>query len=165
MSALSQESIKHLIKSELKTELTKRGLPLNGIKDDLLKRLTETLNEESNKVEETENHLQNVSIETIKELFIEMFKAQEKTIRKIVSSCNSDTIVRLDRLSEEIQDNNERLEKLNKEIVDLKIGLETSQEIFEKKFQKVDDNLSKQKQKHKKTLTSFGKITTSFVRD
>ena len=55
MSALSQESIKHLTKSELKTELTKRGLPLNGRKEDLLKRLTETLNEESNKVDETEN--------------------------------------------------------------------------------------------------------------
>ena len=79
----------------------------------------------------------------IKELFTEMFKAQEETIRKIVSSCNSDTIVRLDRLSQEIQDNNERLEKLNKETVDLKISLETSQELFEKKFQKVDDNLSK----------------------
>ena len=37
MSALSQESIKHLTKSELKTELTKRDLPLNGIKYDLQK--------------------------------------------------------------------------------------------------------------------------------
>ena len=55
----------------------------------------------------------NISIE-IKELFTEMFKVQEEAIRKIVSSCNSDTIVRLDRLSEEIQDN-KRLEKLNKE--------------------------------------------------
>ena len=157
MSALSQESIKHLTKSELKTELTKRGLPLNGRKDDLLKRLTETLNEESNKVDETEKHLQNISIEMIKELFTEMFKAQEETIRKIVSSCNSDTIVRLDRLSEEIQDNNERLEKLNKETVDLKISLETSQEIFEKKFQKVNDNLSKQKQKHKEDINELWK--------
>ena len=155
MSALSQESIKHLTKSELKTELTKRGLPLNGRKDDLLKRLTETLNEESNKVDETEKHLQNISIEMIKELFTEMFKAQEETIRKIVSSCNSDTIVRLDRLSEEIQDNNERLEKLNKETVDLKISLETSQEIFEKKFQKVDDSLSKQK--HKEDINELWK--------
>ena len=41
MSASSQESIKHLTNSELKTELTKRGLPSNGRKDDLLKRLTE----------------------------------------------------------------------------------------------------------------------------
>ena len=103
MSALLQESIEQLTKSELKTELTKRGLPVNGRKDDLLKRLTETLNEESTKVDETEKHLQNISIEMIKELFTEMFKVQEETIRKIVSSCNSDTIVRLDRLSEEIQ--------------------------------------------------------------
>ena len=86
-----------------------------------------------------------------------MFKAQEETIRKIVFSCNSDTIVRLDQLFEEIQDNNERLEKLNKEIVDLKISLETSQEIFKKKFQKVDDNLSKQKQKHKEDIHELWK--------
>ena len=59
-------------------------------------------------------HLQNILIEMIKQLFTEMFKVQEEAIRKIVSSCNSDTIVRLDRLSEEIQDN-KRLEKLNKE--------------------------------------------------
>ena len=157
MSVSSQESIKHLTKSELKTKLTKRGLPSNGTKDDLLKRLTETLNEQSNKVDETEKQLQHISIETIKELFIEMFKAQEETIRKIVSSCNSDTIVRLDRLSKEIQDNNERLEKLNKETVDLKISLETSQEIFEKKFQKVNDNLSKQKQKHKEDINKLWK--------
>ena len=55
MSALSLESIKHLTKSELKTELTKWGLPLNGRKGDLLKRLTETLNEESTKVDERKN--------------------------------------------------------------------------------------------------------------
>ena len=157
MSASSQESIKHLTKSELKTELTKRGLPSNSRKDDLLKRLTETLNEQSKKVDKTEKQLQNISIEIIKELFIELFKTQEETIRKIVSSCNSDTIMRLDRLSEEIQDNNERLEKLNKETVDLKISLETSQEIFGKKFQKVNDNLSKQKQKHKEDINELWK--------
>ena len=157
MSASSQESIKHLTKSELKTELTKRGLPSNGRKDDLLKRLTETLNEQSKKVDKSEKQLQNISIEIIKELFIEMFKAQEETIRKIVSSCNSDTIMRLDRLSKEIQDNNERLEKLSKETVDLKISLETSQEIFEKKFQKVNDNLSKQKQKQKEDINELWK--------
>ena len=45
MGALSQESIKHSTKLELKTELIKRDLPLNSRKDDLLKRLTETLKE------------------------------------------------------------------------------------------------------------------------
>ena len=60
MSASSQESIKHLTKSELKTELTKRGLPSNGRKDDPLKRLTETLNEQINKVDETEKQFKNI---------------------------------------------------------------------------------------------------------
>ena len=83
MSASSQESIKHLTKLELKTELTKRGLPSNGRKDDLLKRLTETLNEQSKKVDKTEKQLQNISIETIKELFKEMFKAKKKQSGKL----------------------------------------------------------------------------------
>ena len=65
--------------------------------------------------------------------------------------------MRLDQLSEQIQDNNERLEKLNKETVDLQISFETSQEIFEKKFQKVDDDLSKQKQKHKEDIKELWK--------
>ena len=86
-----------------------------------------------------------------------MFKVQEETIHKLVSSCNLDTIVSLDRLAEEIQDNNERLEKINKETVGLKTSLEISQQIFEKKFQKLDDNLSKQKQKHKEDINKLWK--------
>ena len=86
-----------------------------------------------------------------------MLKAQEETTRKIVSSYNWDTIGRLDRMSEEIQDKNERLEKFNKETVDLKTSLETSQEIFEKNFQKVNDNLSKQKQKLKEDINELWK--------
>ena len=86
-----------------------------------------------------------------------MFKVQEETIRKLVSSCSLDTIVSLDRLAEEIQDNNERLEKINKETVGLKTSLEISQQIFEKKFQKLDDNLSKQKQKHKEDINKLWK--------
>ena len=65
MSPLSQESIKHLTKSQSKTELTKRGLPLNGRKDGLLKGLTETLTEESNKADETEKHLQSTDLVVI----------------------------------------------------------------------------------------------------
>ena len=60
-------------------------------------------------------------------------------------------------MSEEIQDNNERLEKFNKETVDLKTSLETSQEKFEKNFQKVNDNLSKQKQKLKEDINELWK--------
>ena len=65
-----------------------------------------TLNEESNELHKPEKRIENVSMDLIKELFTEMFKAQEKTIRKTLSSCNTETISRLDRLAEETQDNN-----------------------------------------------------------
>ena len=65
----------------------------------------------------------------MKELFTEMFKAQEEAIEQIVSGCNTDTITRWDQLTEEIQDNNERLNKLNKEAEDLKLSLDASQKI------------------------------------
>ena len=65
----------------------------------------------------------------MKELFTEIFKAQEEAIEQIVSGCNTDTITRWDQLTEEIQDNNERLNKLNKETEDLKLSLDASQKI------------------------------------
>ena len=83
-----------------------------------------------------------------------MFKAQEEIIRKIASSCNTDSIVRLNWLTE-IQDNSEGLNKLNKGTQDLKLRLDKSQEIFEKKLGKVNDCLAKQKEKHKKDINEF----------
>ena len=56
-----------------------------------------------------------------------MFKAQEETIIKIVSSCNTDTITRLDRLPEKIQYNSERSKKVSKETEDLNLSLDASQ--------------------------------------
>ena len=125
----------------------------------------ETLNEENNKLDKPEKRLENLSIDIIKELFTDTFKAQEETIRKIDSSCNTDMIARSDRLTEEIQYENERLNKLNKEIEDLKISLDVSEEIFEKKLEKVNDHLAKEKENIKKILMKFGTIMTSFVRD
>lgn len=124
MNKLSQEAIKSLTKSELKIEFSKRDLSLSGKKG---KKLMETLNEEINKLYKPEKSLEKVSIDMIKELFTELFKVQEETIIKIVSCCNTDTIARLNRLTEEIQDNNERLNMLNKETNDLKLSLSASQ--------------------------------------
>ena len=45
-----------------------------------------------------------------------MLEEQKESIRKIKSICNKDIIARLDRLSEEIKQNNERLNTLSKEI-------------------------------------------------
>lgn len=124
MNKLSQEAIKSLTKSELKIEFSKRDLSLSGKKG---KKLMERLNEEINKLYKPEKSLEKVSIDMIKELFTELFKVQEETIIKIVSCCNTDTIARLNRLTEEIQDNNERLNMLNKETNDLKLSLSASQ--------------------------------------
>ena len=123
MNKLSQEAIKNLTKSELKIEFSKRDLSLSGKKG---KKPMEILNEEINKLYRPEKSLEKVSIDMIKEHFTELFKAQEETIIKIVSCCNTDTIARLNRLTEEIQDN-ERLNKLNKETNDLKLSLSASQ--------------------------------------
>ena len=56
-----------------------------------------------------------------------MFKAQEETIIKFVSSCNTDTITRLDRLPEKVKDNSERSKKVSKETEDLNLSLDASQ--------------------------------------
>ena len=115
----------------------------------------ETLNEEINKLEKPEKRLENVSIDTVKELYTEMSKVQEETIRKIASCCNTDTIARLNRLIEEIQYNNERLNKLNKETEDLKLSLFASREIFEKKFKKANNQLAKKREKHKEDINEL----------
>ena len=51
-----------------------------------------------------------------KETFRGMFKVQEETIRKIFSTCNTDTITWQDLLAEEIQDNKERLYEIGKDM-------------------------------------------------
>ena len=50
MSKSSQDTINNFTKSELKTELNKQDLLLSGEKEDLAKRLMETLNKEKNKL-------------------------------------------------------------------------------------------------------------------
>ena len=71
---------------------------------------------------------------------------------------------RHNQLTKEIQDNNERLNKLTKETYDLKLSLDASQEMLEKKLEKINDHLVNRKKK-KKTLINLGTIMTSFVRD
>ena len=63
-----------------------------------------------------------VSIELVKEIFANMFKEQEEKLLNIVRNSISDTIARLDRLTQEISDNNIKLNDLNKETDDLKLS-------------------------------------------
>lgn len=59
--------------------------------------------------------MNNISIEAIKEIFENILEYQKESIRKIKSICKTDTIAPLDRLSEEIKHNNERLNTLSQE--------------------------------------------------
>ena len=74
-----------------------------------------------------------------------MFKAQEETIRRIISSCILDTISLLDRLTEETKGNTKRLNKLHKETEDLKLSLDASHEIFQTKIETVNSFLAELK--------------------
>ena len=58
------------------------------------------------------------------------------------------TNLRLDRLTQEISDNNIKLNALSKERDDLKLCLEISQEITDNKFKEINDKLKNYKQQH-----------------
>ena len=79
----------------MKTELSNGDLSFSGEKEDLVKRLMETLDEGNNNLDKPEKRRESVSIDIIKEHFADMFKVQEETIIKFFSSCNTDTITRL----------------------------------------------------------------------
>ena len=89
-----------------------------------------------------------VSIELVKEIFANMFKEQEEKLLNIVRNSISDTIARLDRLTQEISDNNIKLNDLSKETDDLKLSIETSQEINDEKFKEINRKLKNDKQQH-----------------
>ena len=70
MNQLSMETIKKNYVNELKPELAKRGLAVQGKKDELFKRLTDSIQED--------NRDKQLSISLIREIFINMFEEQNK---------------------------------------------------------------------------------------
>ena len=66
----------------------------------------------------------------------------------IVRNGISNTKARLDWLSQEISDNNIKLNVLRKETDDLKLSLETSQEISNNKVKEINNKLKNHKQQH-----------------
>ena len=66
----------------------------------------------------------------------------------IVRNGISNTKARLDWLSQGISDNNIKLNALRKETDDLKLSLETSQEISNNKVKEINNKLKNHKQQH-----------------
>ena len=74
MNQLSVETIKKINANELKSELVKRGLAVQGEKEELFKRLNDAIQEDN-----SDMHL---SIRLIKEIFLKMFQEQnQKTLQ------------------------------------------------------------------------------------
>ena len=74
MNQLSVEMIKKINANELKSELMKRGLAVQGEKEELFKRLNDAIQEDN-----SDMHL---SISLIKEIFLKMFQEQnQKTLQ------------------------------------------------------------------------------------
>ena len=66
----------------------------------------------------------------------------------IVRNGISNTKARLDWLSQEISDSNIKLNALRKETDDLKLSLETSQEISNNKVKEINNKIKNHKQQH-----------------
>ena len=75
-----------------------------------------------------------------------MFREQEGKLLDIVRYFISDTNACLDRLKQEINDI--KLNALSKETDDLKLSLETSQEITDNEFKEISHKLKNDKQQH-----------------
>ena len=84
-----------------------------------------------------------------------MFLKQEQKIHDIVQRGAADTNSRIDRLTQEIKDNNTRLDVLRKETDELKLSVEASQEMFEKKFEKAEGNVKSYKLQYDKDINEL----------
>ena len=157
MSDLSVQAIKTLNKDELKLELENRGLDGQGKIEDLVNRLTKAIIEIPSNPDEHEctTESSNISVELVKEIFTDMFLKQEQKIHDIVQRGAADTNSRIDRLTQEIKDNNTRLDVLRKEADELKLSVEASQEMFEKKFEKAEGNVKSYKLQYAKDINEL----------
>ena len=81
-----------------------------------------------------------VSIEFVKEIFTNMFKEQEEKLLNFVRNGISDTNACFDQLTQEMSDNNIKLNDLSKETDGLTLSIETSQKITNEKFKEIIKN-------------------------
>ena len=96
-----------------------------------------------------------VSVDLVREIFSQMFKEQEETIIQIITSCTSVIYQRLDKQTQEIQDNNARMDLITKDTEELKLSLNASQDMLEGKMKKVEETLYKQKAEHEYNINEL----------
>ena len=124
MSEITVDAVKKLNMAELKSELGKHGLSVNGKKERLLKRLTEAIREihsesiDNNQLNEPDTPLNKENLTgLIKEILKEEFAKQEKNISNLINGNFEITMKEIRKSQDEIKD-------LRKEITEFKESLE-----------------------------------------
>ena len=89
-----------------------------------------------------------ITIYSIKSIFQEMFQEQEKVLIETVNSASLMTNQRIDKLSSDITVNNEQLIKFANDVSNVQLSIEKSQEMTEEKVKKIEERISKEKQRN-----------------
>ena len=71
-----------------------------------------------------------------------MFRKQEQKILQIVQNGAADTNSQIDQVTQEIKDNNTRINVIGKETDELKLSVEASQEMMDKKIEKAEGKVN-----------------------
>ena len=139
MSEITVDAVKKLNMAELKSELSKRGLSVNGKKEELLKRLTKAIREmhsesiDNNKLNEPDTPLNKENLTgLIKEILKEEFAKQEKNISNLINGNFEITMKEIRKSQDEIKD-------LRKEITEFKESLEFTENELHGKIKKLEE--------------------------
>ena len=111
MSEITIDAVKKLNMAELKSELSKRGLSVNGEKEELLKRLTEEIREihsetiDNKRLNEPDTPLNKENLTgLIKEILKEEFAKQEKNLGNLINENFEVTMKEIRKSQDEIKD-------------------------------------------------------------
>ena len=139
MSEIKIDALEKLNMAELKSELSKRGLSVNGKKEELLKRLTKAIREmhsesiDNNKLNEPDTPLNKENLTgLIKEILKEEFAKQEKNISNLINGNFEITMKEIRKSQDEIKD-------LRKEITEFKESLEFTENELHGKIKKLEE--------------------------
>ena len=86
-----------------------------------------------------------------------MFQEQQEALLNIISSKTAPLRQSIDKLTIEIKDNNDRSNSLVKDTEDLKLSVQTYQDVFDDKIKEIEDSIEKIKEKHKNEIIQLEK--------
>ena len=139
MSEITVDAVKKLNMAELKSELGKHGLSVNGKKERLLKRLTEAIREihsesiDNNQLNEPDTPLNKENLTgLIKEILKEEFAKQEKNINSLINGS-------FEVIMKKIRKSQDEIKYLIKEINEFKESLEFAENKLHGKTKKLEE--------------------------